>query len=251
MPVWRLSIVAFVLGLSLVPAVQAGSEDPLPSPLPHAFAKQQPESLRDLKEIQAHVQRLIAKVMPLTVSLRVGTSQGSGVIITKDGYILTAAHVSGKADQNVEIILHDGRKIKGRTLGANQSIDSGLVKITEPAGLWMHADLGQSSDVKVGQWCLTLGHPLGYQEGRPPVARLGRILEAEKERLRTDCPLVGGDSGGPLFDMKGHVIGVHSRIGPLLSANIHVPVDTYRETWSRLIKGEVWGPNLFETGTTR
>ena len=57
---------------------------------------------------------------------------------------------------------------------------------------------------------------MGYQEGRPPVARLGRLLEVEKLYLRSDCPLVGGDSGGPLFDMHGRVVGIHSRIGNLL-----------------------------------
>src|ERR1700677_5030076 len=95
----------------------------LPLPLPRAFAKPIPENVRDLKDMQQHVQKVIARVLPLTVSLRIGTSQGSGVIVSKEGYILTAAHVSGKADQVAEIILHDGRKIKGKTLGANQAMD--------------------------------------------------------------------------------------------------------------------------------
>ena len=172
-----------------------------------------PESVRDLRDIQNHVQKLAARAVPLTVGLRVGTAQGSGVIISKDGYILTAAHVSGKADQIAEIVLHDGRKLKGKTLGANQALDSGLIKISDP-GPWEHADMAQCTDLRQGNWCLALGHPLGYQEGRPPVARLGRILEVERSFIRTDCPLVGGDSGGPLFDMNGLVIGIHSRIGP-------------------------------------
>ncbi len=59
--------------------------------------------------------------------------------------------------------------------------------------------------------------------------------------IRTDCALVGGDSGGPLFDLDGKVIGIHSRIGDRMTINLHVPVDTYRATWNRLAKGEVWG----------
>jgi serine protease Do len=56
--------------------------------------------------------------------------------------------------------------------------------------------------------------------------------------------LVGGDSGGPLFDLNGKVIGIHSRIGMSIATNIHVPVNTYRETWDRLAKGEIWGGRL-------
>ena len=53
--------------------------------------------------------------------------------------------------------------------------------------------------------------------------------------------LVGGDSGGPLFDMHGSVIGIHSRIGGKVSSNVHVPIDTYHETWTKLAAGDVWG----------
>ncbi len=245
MPVRRLLTFALFLGLCQAGLVRA--DEVLPPPQPRAVLKAVPENSQDLRDIQAHVQKLAAKVLPLTVGLHVGTSQGSGVIISQDGYILTVAHVSGKAGQNAEIILHDGRKIKGKTLGSNLALDSGLVKITEP-GYWMHAEMAHSSELRAGQWCLAIGHPLGYQEGRPPVVRLGRLLEVEKTYLRSDCPLVGGDSGGPLFDMFGQVIGLHSRIGKLMSANIHVPVDTYRDSWDRLARSEIWGSNLFEHG---
>ena len=247
MPAWRPFTIGLCLCLGFYQADSVRAEDLLPLPLPRAFLKPEPENGRDLRDMQIHLQKLAAKVLPLTVGLHVGTSQGSGVIISKEGYILTVAHVAGRPGQVAEIILHDGRKIKGKTLGSNLAIDSGLVKITEP-GYWMHADMAQTSDLRAGQWCLAVGHPLGYQEGRAPVARLGRILEVEKTFIRTDCPLVGGDSGGPLFDMFGQVIGIHSRIGRLMSANIHVPADTYRDTWDRLTKGEIWGSNLFEHG---
>ncbi len=64
--------------------------------------------------------------------------------------------------------------------------------------------------------------------------------------IRTECALVGGDSGGPLFDLDGKVVGIHSRIGESLSFNLHVPVDTYRTTWDRLVKSEVWGGRASE-----
>jgi serine protease Do len=76
------------------------------------------------------------------------------------------------------------------------------------------------------------------------VVRYGRILDinnSERGFLRTDNALVGGDSGGPLFDLQGRVIGIHSRIGPSITANMDVPVDTYRDTWERLVNSERWG----------
>jgi serine protease Do len=95
-----------------------------------------------------------------------------------------------------------------------------------------------------GQWCLSIGHPGGYQRGRAPVLRFGRVLSAAADVISTDCTLVGGDSGGPLFDLEGRVVGIHSRIGGSLSANFHVPVNTYRDTWDRLAKAEIWGGSL-------
>ena len=87
-------------------------------------------------------------------------------------------------------------------------------------------------------WCIAIGHPGGYKLGRTPVVRVGRILDVGKAMIQTDCTLVGGDSGGPLFDMFGRVIGINSRIGPNINYNIHVPVDTYHDTWDKLV---VWG----------
>src|SRR5262249_1778852 len=107
-------------------------------------------------------------------------------------------------------------------------------------GEWPFVDLGKSEDLKPGQWCIACGHPGGYKKDRPPVVRLGRVLETSRSVIVTDCTLGGGDSGGPLFDLDGKVIGIHSRIGGPITANAHVPVDTYRSTWDRLVKSEVW-----------
>ena len=111
----------------------------------------------------------------------------------------------------------------------------------DKAGPWPYAELAKSDEVKIGQWCLAAGHPGGFEEGRKPVVRIGRILLKDKFAITTDCTLVGGDSGGPLFDMEGRVIGVNSRIGRFLTANMHVPVAAYHEAWDRLVKSEAWG----------
>jgi serine protease Do len=239
-----LAWLALVVGVTAsFSATAAADETAADTSFPAALEKPAPENLEDLKAIQNQVQTIVQKVLPCTVGVRVGGAWGSGVIVSADGYVLTAGHVSAVADREVMLLMPDGRRVKGKTLGANHGIDSGLVQITDK-GPWPFAPMGDSTHLKPGQWCLAAGHPGGYKPGRTPVVRLGRVLDITDKFIQTDCTLVGGDSGGPLFDLHGRVIGIHSRIGTPLSANLHVPVDTYRNTWDRLVKAEVWGSRL-------
>jgi len=207
---------------------------------PAVLEKDAPVSVEELKAIQEHVKTILKKAVPATVGIQIGGASGSGVIINAEGYVLTAGHVSGAPNRDCRLILPDGKVVKGKTLGCNSGIDSGLIKITDK-GKWNFVEMGDSAKLKPGQWCLAVGHPGGFKPGRTPVVRLGRVLVSAKGMVQSDCTLVGGDSGGPLFNMEGKVIGIHSRIGPAITANIHVPVNTYRETWDRLAKGESWG----------
>jgi len=201
-----------------------------------------PRGVADLRAMQSHVQRITDQLTKCTVGVQVGAAWGSGVIISKDGYVLTAAHVAGRPNRetDVEFRLSDGRTVKGKTLGLFRTMDAGLMKIVEP-GVYPFAEMGNSNRLKDGQWCLAMGHPGGYQEDRGVVLRVGRITFLGNDAITTDCTLVGGDSGGPLFDMEGHVIGINSRIAGPLTANMHVPVSAFKESWDRLTKGEAWG----------
>jgi len=223
-----------------LPSSEGASVLEVPGELQSVFAGGSPEGVEDLKAMEQHIQKLSRLVTAATVGLQIGPSQGSGVIISKDGYVLTAAHVSGAPGRKVSIILPDGKSYGGKTLGVNRAIDAGLIKI-EAKRDWPFVAMGDSSKVKLGQWCLAVGHPGGYQKGRTPVVRVGRVLVKRDTVLASDCTLVGGDSGGPLFDMSGRVIGIHSRIGTPLVANMHVPVDPYRDGWERLAKGDAFG----------
>lgn len=206
-----------------------------------------PKSLSELQAMEAHFQDLTKQIVPHTVGVRVGQAHGSGVIINGEGFVLTAAHVAGQPGLNATLILHDGRVVRGRTLGTYRTLDAGLVQIIDrPQGgsqtEWPHAQMGTSSNLSVGQWCLATGHPGGFERGRPPVLRVGRLLSIdERNAITTDCTLIGGDSGGPLFDANGAVIGIHSRIGGPLNVNLHVPINTYKTEWERLAAGEEWG----------
>lgn len=232
-------VLALLLGLAVLTPLRAESRPP-------ALDKVAPENVRDLRAIQERVKKVAAQVMPAVVGVRIGPAAGSGVIISKDGYVLTAGHISGEPDRDARIFLPDGRQFKGKTLGSNRSLDSGLIRITNADEEDLpFVEMGDSSKLKDGAWCLALGHPEGFRESRAPVLRLGRVLGRTDKNgtIRTDCALVGGDSGGPLFDLDGKVIGIHSRIGDRLTINLHVPIDAYRdsESWKKLVKGEVWG----------
>jgi len=248
------------LVFSLGTLVSSAADDPpKPPPVPKESDKSKlvgldkaPADLAQLKAIQAQVKVVLKKVMPATVGILVevksgpqrGISAGSGVIINEDGYILTAGHVSGEPDKVCEIILPGGKRVKGITLGRNNGIDSGMVKITDKGKWEHHVTLGDSSKLKPGQWVIAVGHPGGFNPNRPPPLRLGRILSADAKVIQTDCTLIAGDSGGPLFDLDGRLIGIHSRISRPLTQNMHVPVNTFRDTWDRLVAKEEWG-NLF------
>ena len=214
---------------------------PVPTP-PAAVTKPTPESIAELKAFQDQTKAILDKVLPATVCLQVGGASGSGVIVSKDGLILTAGHVSGEPDKEIRIIFPDGKRVKGKTLGLERGKDSGMVKITD-TGEWPHVEIAPSKDIRVGQWCVSTGHPGGYKSGRSPVVRVGRIVRATDDVIQSDCTLVGGDSGGPLFDMQGRVIGIHSRIGLPITFNMHVPTDVYKNTWDELVRGDRIGEN--------
>ncbi len=232
-------------GLALLwagPGVSDEPKDKLP-PQPAAAKKPFPETLEDLRALEKHVQAVVRKVTPATVGVQVGFATGSGVIVSADGHVLTAGHVSGQPGRDAFIFLPDGKKLKAKTLGRNGFIDSGMMKISEQ-GKYPFIEMGNSKDLKKGQWVLAIGQPGGFRVNRTPVVRLGRVIAAASFAIQTDATLVGGDSGGPLFDLDGKVVGIHSRIGGQIVENIHVPIETYRQTWDRLAKGESWGGQL-------
>jgi len=167
-----------------------------------------PESLDQLRSMESRFKKLTEQVMPATVNIQMGASQGSGVVVTDDGYILTAAHViGGKPFQEARIVFPDGRRFKAETLGVNSGrIDSGMLKIINPKKKsFPYVQLGISEPLELGQWVMAVGHPGGLDKSRGLVTRVGRIVGKSERVIRTDCTLVGGDSGGPLFDMNGQL----------------------------------------------
>jgi len=205
-----------------------------PKDLPAGFGKAAPASIADLKAIEQHVKALAARVSPAVVAVEVGTGSGSAVIISADGLVLSAGHVCGAPDRSVRFTFPDGKTAHGKTVGLNRDNDTGLMRITD-RGPWPHADMGELAQTRVGDWVLALGHPGGFDLRRSLVVRLGRIIWMDSGSLQTDCTISPGDSGGPLFDMHGRVIGIHSAISTSVAENYHVAVTAFYDGWDLLV----------------
>jgi serine protease Do len=144
--------------------------------LSEILAGDEPQNLDELRAMQQHVQTLIKKVMPTVVSIELRSSQGSGVVVTEDGYVLTAGHVISKPNKPAICRFKEGDgPVRAKTLGINSGIDSGLVKL-ESEESFPYAEMGDSNQLAKGQWVLAVGHPGGYEAKRGAVVRLGRIL---------------------------------------------------------------------------
>ena len=196
----------------------------------------------EMKEMEAQVKQLVAKDMPAVVSLMGMTkpAAGSGVVVSKDGLILTAAHVT-QGNKEMVVIFPDGKERKCKVLGANNARDVSLTKIVEP-GEYPFVELGDSEKLEATTMVCALGHPGGYDARRTPPIRLGRIsLKNFGGFLVSDCTLIGGDSGGPLFGLDGKLVGIHSSISESLSVNRSAPVNAAKADWERLLSGEKWG----------
>ena len=204
-----------------------------------------PEDISQLKSLEAKLNKVVKKVLPATVCLfsaRNGAS-GSGVIVSEDGLILTAGHVV-RGLENMTIIFPNGKQAEGKVLGANYTRDIAMLQLLDPIPSrgWPLAELGQSKDLAPGDLVIGLGHAGGYDPVRTPPVRFGRVIASAPDQFfTTDCALIGGDSGGPLFDLEGRVVGIHSSIGESMTSNNHAGIEGFREDWEKLKKGDTWG----------
>lgn len=203
---------------------------------------QQVADLDALLKLEAKVKAVVQRVLPSTVALLSDSSgaSGSGVVVSKEGLVLTAAHVIQGADE-ILVIFPNGKQVKGKVLGANYSRDIAMVQLPQDRE-WSALELGDSKSLEAGDWVVSLGHSTGFDANRPPPVRFGRVVsKGPGTFLTTDCTLIGGDSGGPMFDLQGRVIGIHSSIGRSLANNNHAGIDGFRQDWQRLLDGEAWG----------
>ena len=144
---------------------------------------------------------------------RRGTALGSGFIISADGYVVTNNHVIENADQ-IEIEFFDGRLMEATVVGTDPKTDIALLKVKAKDKL-KFVSFGDSNQSKVGDWVLAIGNPLGqgFSVSAGIISARGRALSGSYDDfIQTDAAINRGNSGGPLFNMDGEVIGVNTAI---------------------------------------
>jgi len=184
-----------------------------------------PSALGELQALDATMADLVEQVSPAVVSIRVGTNadrdrfgrpnamgaggEGSGVIYSADGWIITNAHVVNGFDK-VTVALHDGREFKGRVIKSNDvQNDIAVVKI-EAKDL-PTLSLGDSNVVRPGQFAIAIGAPFGL-ESTVTVGHISALNRQPQSMIQTDASINPGNSGGPLINVNGEVVGINTSI---------------------------------------
>ncbi|MBE0616125.1 MAG: DegQ family serine endoprotease [Burkholderiales bacterium] len=166
-------------------------------------------------------------------------SLGSGFIISADGYILTNAHVVDGADE-ITVRLIDKREFKAKVVGADKRTDVALIKID--AGGLPVVKLGDPNKLKVGEWVLAIGSPFGFDNTVTAGIVSGKARSLPQENLvpfiQTDAAVNPGNSGGPLFNLRGEVVGINSQIysrtGGYMGLSFAIPIDIALDVQSQL-----------------
>lgn len=178
---------------------------------------------KQLEDLEEKVRNVYAKALPAVVRIvgaREGANElrgiGSGVIVSRSGEILTCAHFDWPPGTKVTVELADRSHVQGTVLGSVKKPKEGYVR-THDVGMiqldekrdWPAVTLGRPSDLDNGQICPAIGYPYTVKLGRPPMLRLGRVLPPRGYgTVLCSCRILGGDSGGPLFDLEGRLLGV-------------------------------------------
>ena len=219
----------------------------------------------EIARLNDHLGQLAERLKPGLVQVRIQRAQpptgeghepgppdeprrttGSGFLIRQDGLLVTNAHVVGDATR-IQVRLQDGRRFEGTLVGKDTRVDLALVKIDGARGLPV-LPLGDSNRLRVGEFVLALGHPFGLEQtvSFGIVSRKGaplRVAAPGFDFIQTDASVNPGNSGGPLVNMAGEVVGVNSMAARNGSIGFAIPVNLVKSLLPQLVeKGKVeWG----------
>jgi len=211
----------------------------------------------DTNDVQKVAESVLPSVVSIATQSQLGQAGGTGVIISSDGEILTNNHVVEAAANGgtVQVTLSDNTTVEAEVLGTDPLTDLAVIKAQDVSDL-VPADLGNSSDLAVGQNVVAIGSPLGLDGTvtsgivsalhRPVTAgdEQGRGTTKVIDAIQTDAPINPGNSGGPLVDMNGQVIGINSAIitGGQSSGSIGlgfaIPIDQAKPIVEQLRAGQ-------------
>jgi len=229
--------------------IQGDNKD-LVSPHRCGISSEQSSDVELLDAYSRAVITVVETLGPAVVSISVGKESrrqeieqvgaGSGVAITPDGYILTNDHVIDEAKQ-VTVILSDGTSLTAALVGKDPATDLAIIRAN--ASDLPHASLGDSNRLQVGQLVIAIGNPLGFQStvSTGVVSALGRGLRSREGRLieniiQHTAPLNPGNSGGPLVDSRGCVVGINTAIISMAQGiSFSVPSNTARWVVSEVL----------------
>ena len=175
---------------------------------------------------------------------RIERGQGSGVIFSSEGLVLTNAHVVEKTDL-LMIGMSNGKRVPGRVVGQDSLTDLAVIQL-DGSGPWPSAPLGDSDKLEVGDWAIAVGNPFGLENTvtlgiisnlNRNVAQLG-ISGKRLDLIQTDAAINPGNSGGPLLNAEGEVIGINTlvRSGPGAGLGFAIPINRAREIAKQLIE---------------
>ena len=202
--------------------------------------------------LDPYFERFFGLKLPKEMEPRIEQSQGSGFIFA-DGLVITNAHVVSNSDKII-IGLTDGRKFKGQVIGEDSISDLAIVKLLGQ-GPWPKAILGNSNQIKVGDWAIAVGNPFGLENTvtlgiisnlNRNVSQLG-IYDKRFNLIQTDAAINPGNSGGPLLNANGEVVGINTliRSGPGAGLSFAIPINKAQEIAKQLIKtGKVTHPMI-------
>ncbi len=206
----------------------------------------------DIRALDKKFREVAARATPATVLVKCTlgdgrTGFGSGATISADGYILTCSHVVDTA-ADVEVAFASGETFGARLLGKNPKQDYALLKV-DLEGL-PHFKIGDSTKVALGQWVVALGHPGGPYPDMRPAFSIGRVTGLHRrlpvqmmdryydDAIRTDAPIFAGNSGGPLLNLEGELIGLNGAILLINENSYAVPMQEIAPNLARLKAGE-------------
>jgi S1-C subfamily serine protease len=204
-----------------------------------------------LGQLSSELETLVAAVSPAVVAVEHARGQGTGVVLTPDGYLLTNSHVV-RGQHELSIDFSSGEVLKGRVVGRDARTDLAVVSV-DPGTRLVNLPLAERQKIRVGKIVVAIGNPLSFDRSVSlgVISALDRSLNAGRGSvleglIQTDAAINPGNSGGPLIDVEGKIVGINTAIIPF-AQGIGFAIPAHTASWVAAVliqKGEIQRPFL-------